>query len=320
MLSVRWRTLGAVFAALVSLVVLSPQSHATAGDPPLTIPQATLDAALSCPTTYPDTTREPVLLLHGTGTNAEENWGWNYTPALRDRGYDVCTVDLPLWALGDIQDATQYVVNAIQHIHTATGRKVDVIGHSQGNLEMRWAAKWWPSVQNAVDDMVLVGNPGHGIIAESVVCVLPCATAGTQFSAGSNFLEALNGGDETPGPITYTSIYSRGDAVVQPFTTAIQEGATNIAVQDICPGRVVGHIGLLFDSVTFRLVEDALTHTGPANPARLPFGTCLDVNMPGVTPAEATYGLTVAGPTALTRLATFGPFSWTEPPLKDYVQ
>ncbi|MDK9499270.1 hypothetical protein QEZ40_004687 [Streptomyces katrae] len=57
-------------------------------------------------------------------------------------------------------------------------------------------------------------------------------------------------------------MYSRSDELVLPFTTA---------PQDVCPGRVVTHGGLLSDALTHRLVIDALTHTGPAAPDRLPF-------------------------------------------------
>jgi triacylglycerol esterase/lipase EstA (alpha/beta hydrolase family) len=314
----RFRALGAAVAAALSVVLLGPGTTASAaGDPPLTTPVATLAAAMSCPSTFSHPSHEPVLLVHGTGMTAEETWSWGYQQALTGAGFDVCTVDLPDYALDDIQISSEYVVYAIEQIHAETGKKVEVVGHSQGNLEMRWAAKWWTGVQNDTDDMVMLGNPAHGVAEGDLACVLPCAAAGTQFSIGSNFLNALNSGDETPGPISYTSVYSRTDELILPYTTAITSGATNVAVQDVCPGRVVTHGGLLYDSITYQLVLDALTHAGPADPGRLPFGTCLGLYLPGVTVANVAYVTDVLGPTALTRIATAN-LVWSEPPLMSY--
>ncbi|MFJ9597927.1 hypothetical protein ACIRS3_34925 [Streptomyces virginiae] len=136
--------------------------------------------------------------------------------------------------------------------------------------------KWWPATGARVDDLVLLGSRSHGAAEGNLSCVLPCAPAGTQTIVGSNFLHALNTGDETPGTPDYTSLYSRSDELVLPFTTAPLDGAKNIALQNICPGRVVTHGGLLSDALTHRLVIDALTHTGPADPARLPAGKCTE--------------------------------------------
>jgi hypothetical protein len=63
--------------------------------------------------------------------------------------------------------------------------------------------------------------------------------AGWQMCTDSNFLAALNRGDETPGPIDYTSIYSKTDELVQPVGTHDVEGGTNILLQDLCPGHHV---------------------------------------------------------------------------------
>ncbi|MFC9386958.1 esterase/lipase family protein [Streptomyces venezuelae] len=288
--------ISSLVAAFV-VALLGPAQTASAADgPALSTPVAVLDAALHCPATFAHPEREPVLLVHGTTTTYGETWEWGYTPALQADGYDVCGVDLPNRAMGDVQVSTEYVVNAVDRIHAATGRKVDVVGHSQGNMELRWAAKWWPHVRAEIDDMILLGNPGHGVTGGNLFCVGSCAPALHQFSMGSNFMAALNSTDETPGTVSYTSVYSRTDEAITPFTTASLSGATNIAVQDVCPGRVVTHFGLVYESVTYGLVKDALLHSGGADPGRLPFGKCLDVNLPGITAAEAsTYSAVLAG-------------------------
>ena len=79
-------------------------------------------------------------------------------------GYDVCWVTLPDRSVGDIQVASEYVVHAVRTINARSGRKVDIVGHSQGGLEPRWALRWWPSLLSKVDDLVTLATPNHGTI------------------------------------------------------------------------------------------------------------------------------------------------------------
>ncbi|MFE5914290.1 esterase/lipase family protein [Streptomyces wedmorensis] len=320
----RSRALKVLAAAMLGLFVAvlpgttSPAAAAVDG-PPLNTPVSVLDAALSCPGTFLHPDREPVLLVHGTSSTYDETWEWGYSPALRDAGYDVCGVDLPNRAMGDIQVATEYVVHAIDRIHATTGRKVDVIGHSQGNMEIRWALKWWPSLQAQVDDAVFVADPGHGIGGGNLLCTGSCAPAMHQFRIGSNFLVALNAVDETPGSVSYTNLYSLTDEAIVPVTTAPLDGARNISMQGVCPGRTVGHFSFLYDAVAYRLVIDALSHSGTAEPARLPLGTCLDVNLPGVSPSEASTATAIAAANLNAEVLNATKFP-AEPPLRAYTQ
>src|SRR4051794_19263939 len=274
---------------LAALALLAPAS-ATA-DPRLQTPRAILDAALRCPATFAHPAREPVLLVHGTGLNADESWAWNYAKALPAAGFDACTVTLPDKALGDIQTSTEYVVHAIRRIHARTARPVDVITHSQGGMEGRWAVRWWPRTRALVDDLVLLASPNHGISAADL-----CAGSGNcwpavwQMATGSHFLSALNAGDETPGGVAYTNVFSRSDELVEPSTTVPLAGASNVAVQDLCPGRAVHHGGLLDDATTWALVLDALTHPGGADPARVGPSVCAGAFAPGISAADAVSG------------------------------
>ena len=167
--------------------------------------------------------------------------------------------------------------------------------------------------------MVFLGSPAHGIASGNLLCVIPCGPSAHQMRMESRFLTALNNGDETPGPISYTSIYSYTDVAVVPWPTAVTNGATNIAIQSVCPGRVVSHGGLLYDAVTFRLVVDALSHAGSAAPGRLPLGKCLEVFAPGVSAADVMAANTLIAVTVLARLAAARTVP-TEPALKAYAR
>lgn len=88
-------------------------------------------------------------------------------------------------------------------------------------------------------------------------------------------------------------------------------------MQSVCPGRIVTHFGFLYDSVVYRTVVDALSHSGTAEPGRLPFGKCLDVNLPGVSVAEATAATAVAAANMSAELLSASKV-WAEPSLRSY--
>lgn len=106
--------------------------------------------------------REPVLMVHGTFTAGHEQFDWNYLQVLPPMGYDVCVVTYPDRGLGDQQVSAEYVAHAILTMHEATGRQVDLVGHSQGASMPRWAVRFWPSARAAVDDFVGIAGPYHG--------------------------------------------------------------------------------------------------------------------------------------------------------------
>lgn len=260
-------------------------------EPALETPQATLDQALHCtPFTHPD--RAPVLLVHGTFTAGFEQYDWTYLPLLADQGFDVCIVTYPDRGLGDQQVSAEYVVNALRRIHARAGRKVALVGHSQGASMPRWAVKWWPSARGALDDFVMLAGPNHGTTATAGLTSALAQVPGLsslpvgllpesfyQFDPGSSFVKAMNTGEEAPGDVSYTSIYSGFyDELVEPATPVPTAGldwgqtrpnVSNILLQDVCPGRFVDHLTIgLTDALTFALVLDALEHPGPADVQR----------------------------------------------------
>jgi hypothetical protein len=285
--------------AVAALAACAVAPAAAGADPPLSVPKAALGKALRCPTGLHHTGHNPVLLVHGTATNPHDTWGWNYVRALPGAGYDACTVRLPHDALGDIQPASEYVVYAIRELARRSGRRVSVIGHSQGTIEPRWAIRWWPrTVRPVVADYISMAGPHHGVTAADA-----CAASGScwpavwQMASGSKFLGALNAGDETPGRLSYTSVFSDTDELVQPSepvaTAALRGGGanvTNVRVQDVCPGRPVPHGGQVDDAVVWAIVLDALQHRGPAKTKRLPAGVCAREFVPGVTFEQAFQG------------------------------
>ena len=305
-------------------------------EPALETPQADLDAALVCtPFTHPD--KSPVLLVHGTFTTGYEQYDWSYLPLLDERGFDVCAVTYPDRGLGDQQISAEYVVNALRKIYAQTGRKVAMIGHSQGAGMPRWALKWWKSARDATEDFVLQAGPNHGTIVSDPSGTgmgLPLGEpeAFWQFQPGSLFIAAVNRDDETPGEVSYTNLYTMFDELVEPSspvpTAALDfdldnPKVTNVLLQDLCPGRIVDHITIgTTDRLSFELALDAISNPGPANIERAGGAATLCGLSPLPEPIIASSAVT-AMLAILPKEGGFPPDfhnSTAEPPLKPYAQ
>ncbi|MDQ5816414.1 MAG: lipase family protein [Actinomycetota bacterium] len=307
-------TVGALLGATLAVAPVAAQEWP--GDAPYRVSDSKLKGALACRGGMDrldgNGRKQPVLLVHGTGIDRRESWGWNYWDVLHRRGFEVCWVQLPGRALGDAQRSSEFVARAYSTIHRRAGEKVDVLGHSQGGLEPRWAIKWFRSGRH-VADYISLATPNHGtVVADASAEGDGCFPSCWQMRTVASFIEALNRDEETPGPIHYTNIYSDTDELVQPSGTSDLAGGSNIRIQDICPGRPVDHANILGDYLTFKLVMDALTQPGPARPDRLPPLVCAGGSMPGIgTP-----------PPGLANLDDFSQGQPTdhEPPLKPYAQ
>ena len=308
---------------MLGAVAVASSAAAAQADPRFDVPAGALRASLQCPSRFAHRDRNPVLLVHGTGLNADESWDWNYEVALPPSGYDWCAVTLPDRALGDIQVSSEYVVYAIEHIHALTHRKLTVITHSQGGMEGRWALRWWTTARSDTADLIDLASPNHGIDAADW-----CAQSGNcwpavwQMATGSHFLHALNSVSETPGRVAYSQIYSQTDELVEPSTTVPLTGGThtaNVAIQSICPGRWVHHAGLLSDPVAWELALDAMTHAGPADPGRIDRGACVQATMPYVNSEQVLTGNAFLYGRAAVAFEQH-PGVRAEPPLKPYAR
>jgi hypothetical protein len=119
-------------------------------------------------------------------------------------------------------------------------------------------------------------------------------------------------------------VRSTTDETVQPQTgphpTSALTGATNIAIQSVCPGRQVSHIGTILDSVTFAAFTDAVAHDGAARVARLPKDVCAHPYAPGLD-EQATSGVVGASLGVIgDRLANQVPKVSAEPPVRTYAK
>jgi triacylglycerol lipase len=313
-------------AAVAMLSTLAAGAPALAADPPLTVPKAKLDTALHCHGKLQDARRQPIMLVTGTGATGDEAYaiGKGAFDAYR---HPVCTVNYPSFTTADVQVSVQYLVNGIRAMERRARRPIAVIGISQGGLLPRFALTYWPSLREQVTDVVAAAGTEHGTtLFDPALCAVGgCAPALWQQAAGSKLLAVLNAQrDETPGPTAWTTVRSTTDEVVQPQTgahpTSALEGATNIAIQSVCPGRQVTHIGTILDSVTFAAFTDAVAHRGAARVSRLPKDVCAHPYAPGLDDQAANAAVGASLGVIGNRLSNQVPKVRAEPPVRAYAK
>jgi hypothetical protein len=335
-----------VLAGLLALpgppVQATPATYAPLDQPsPDLIPtQAQLAASLTCSGAVDNATQDVVLLSPGTATTATESFGWNWEPALDQLKIPWCAMDLPEQALGPIDVAAQYIVHAIRTVSARSGRKVDILGWSQGGMSMRWSLRFWPDTRDLVDDVIGFAATNHGTQrgGASMCGQLGCRPAVFQQAFDSEFIRALNSRTETFAGISYTNIYSRYDELVVPTdpancTSCLTTGPgaiANIQTQQLCPADLSDHVLIGVSPATYALVVDALAHDGPAVLSRTALAAnCLSLVMPGVTdPAAANavaaallagIGTLAIAPGPLPNPIVGAPILYTEPILPCYV-
>jgi hypothetical protein len=291
----------------VAAGALGGPGSASAADtgPKLTVPKASLEAGFACPIDPTDAKVTPTMLVTGTGVSGGEAYLIGQD-AFEAYGHPVCIVNFPDFTTADIQVSVEYLVYGLRQEYKLAGRKIAVFGISQGGLLPRFALTYWPDLRSKVSDVVAAAGTQHGTnIGTPCSAANPCIPAGWQQAAGSKLLTAINSQpDETPGPVSYTTVRSLTDETVQPqdgpSPTSALDGASNILIQDICPGRTTTHIGTALDSVTFAAIADAVATNGKrldgaADVSRFPDDVCDHPYAPGLDETETSGNLGGAG-------------------------
>lgn len=182
---------------------------------------------------------------------------------LKNAGFTAFGMQLPstngIPGCGDIAQSAQAVANQARQVLSQTGAsQLNVIGHSEGGLELRYYTKNLGGGAQVVR-YVSLATPQHGTSQASGGFTFGCQAV-AEMAPNSAFLNALNSPTDVPGPVVYTALATTKDTVVTPAPQAsfLQNGGTNATVQQFCPNDNASHVGLLSDAPTFGLVRSAL--------------------------------------------------------------
>lgn len=205
--------------------------------------------------------KKPVIIVAGTLRPAGVYR--RLAAHLRARGHQVFVYELPNLGRGDMAVSAAGLAAFTDQVRTATGAdKVDLVGHSQGGLVARQYVKFNGGAAH-VRNLIGLGTPNRGTLTALIPSALGAGVRGgvafDQMVPGSDFLTALNEGDDTIGDVRYTSIYTAEDMVVVPVASAaLHDGATNVRIQDQLPDNRVGHQSMPSDPAVQNGIEDAL--------------------------------------------------------------
>jgi pimeloyl-ACP methyl ester carboxylesterase len=277
----RTRFTGGLIALISAAMLLATTANAT--------PNGRINDEQCVPSsTHP----HAVVLLHGLAANRNEDIN-KLQSHLAGRGY--CTFSVtygayPLFpnvgGLASLDSSADQIAAFIDHIATITGRKVDLVGHSEGAFESLYVAKQRPAVTGKISSIAAIAPPTHdmdpstgtvGKLSPELLSTV-LGAVGCQACAGLSAAQArlTNGPVAQPG-IDYTILTSTHDKIAAPPAGSFvhEPGVHNEYVQDSCPLDPVGHIGEPYDSNVWQLVENALdpAHAVPPNPCAtgLPF-------------------------------------------------
>lgn len=242
---------GAIITVVV-VVVAMPHGHRSVGPPLADRPG-------------------PVLLVPGYGGSVG---GLNVLAArLRAEGRQVQVVRMPDNAVGDLRRQARALAGAATSALAASqARSVDVVGYSAGGVVARiWAREDGGAA--IARRIVTLGAPHHGTQLAGLGAFVPgaCPTACEQLAPGSDLLDELNSGDETPSGPSYVSIWTTDDRIVLPPDSARLDGALNMTVQSVCSSATVSHEHLPTDPLVENMV---IAELGAGAPVTLTARDC----------------------------------------------
>jgi hypothetical protein len=254
----------------------------------------------------------------------------------------------PPQLLGDLQDASEYFVNAVHRLTDTSGKKVPVITWSVGGLVAQWSATFYPSIRTLIDRKVGFAPDYRGTIEGEqpnayIIRLLKCSHLSSctayllevadyiepsiwQQATFSHFILTLaNAGGLSTSYAPTTTIYSDNDEIVEPETpnqiaSSYLSTSSNFLVQDTCgPAFIMEHSQELFNNFTYKIAKAALaSSTGVAPPNAVTAADCTELPPPQLTPADVAYDLTIIPQAGLAIIVQ--PKVNCEPPIRGYAK
>jgi triacylglycerol lipase len=238
----------------------------------------------------------PVVLVHGLMANQTVNWQ-TISPLLANQGYCVFSltygtkpdVAFPGYQPGGLlpmEESARQLKKFVRLVRKTTGaRRVDIVGHSEGSLMPAWYVKFlggyrvvrryvglttlWHGTNPAGLASVNEIGRAYGISQSIEREITPYCESCYQFLPGSPFLTRLRAGGLTVPPVRYTSIVTRNDELVVPYTSGIElaPNMTNIVIQEQCALDQAEHVAVAADPV---VAQDVLNALDPRHPGPVP--------------------------------------------------
>src|SRR3954453_1841456 len=226
----------------------------------------------------------PVVLVPGLTGSAGRDWQ-AAAPLLANSGYCVFAYDFSSAGEESIEAAAAGLAGFVDRVIAATGAsRVVLVSHSEGGVIARYYLQFLGGAPKTAT-LAQISPLNHGTTLFGIATLLSeqgldssstCAPCAEQ-TAGSSFMDKLNGHGETMPGVGYTVIATRYDEIITPYESQFLSGRNvhNILLQDQCALDGVDHLASQYDSISLRDVLNAL------DPAHAQAPDCHPV-LPGV--------------------------------------
>jgi len=264
---------------LLALIVAPPASAVSSEANP---PPGANDFSCKPSAVHP----RPIVLVHGLSANMQLNWSY-LAPKLRERGYCVFALtyglDPRLSGLNGpggvipIEQSAAELNAFVERVRSSTGSsKVDLVGHSEGTYMPQYWLKfgggtgkvgryvaWTPLYDGTTVygvDKVRDLAAAFGFDRPVIDLVGTLCGSCPQFVKGSPMQRKLAAGGAAAPGVTYTTVMTRYDELVIPYTSGYMDGPghTNHVLQEVCPRDVSEHLAVAVDPVAAQLTFNAL--------------------------------------------------------------
>jgi hypothetical protein len=134
---------------------------ALSSDPPYSVGEDALRAAIHIPSTY-NNNNPAIILVPGTGLPTYDTYKDTLLVQLQRDGFNPVWLNPPypstMFSTADAQLTSEYVAYAINYMYALNGKKNFVIGASQGTLNIQWAMKYWTSTRIKLAGFIAVSG------------------------------------------------------------------------------------------------------------------------------------------------------------------
>ena len=201
----------------------------------------------------PEPLAEPRTVLLITGVTIRAEWFDPIAARLERDGFRPVVYEPPALLSGDLYEASEDLADVVERVRIESGQeKIDILAECTGGVIARHYIQSLGG-DRYVSRLVTFVSPHAGIAKAPLVASMVGWPALYDLSPGSDFLEDVNS-VPLPDDVQVTSIYTCTDEYIQPYTTSIVEGATNIG---LCDG-FVGHFQTFYDPEIYLIMHAAL--------------------------------------------------------------
>lgn len=196
----------------------------------------------------------PRTVLLVTGVTIPAEWFDGIKARLERDGFRTVTWEPPGLLSYDLYEASHDLADVVDDIVADTGEEtIDILAECTGGVIARYYVQSLGGDAN-IDRLVTFVSPQAGIDKVPLARAFVNWEALEDLTPGSEFLTDV-ASVSLPETVDMTSIYTCTDEYIQPYTTSIVPGATNIGLCD----EFVGHFQTMYDREIYLIMHAALT-------------------------------------------------------------